>query len=128
MCKQIIIVIIFLLCGVFTPALADGFSLKFEWQQISRILLSILADLNNAVVWIASTRPLFSKSSNPCINPLVTVPRAPIGIIVSFIFRSIFNSLAKSRYFSPFLSLLLYSQPGQQSPQFGKFSFFVDYY
>ena len=33
--------------------------------QISRTLLSILADLNNAIVWMVSIRPLISKSSSP---------------------------------------------------------------
>ena len=49
---------------------------------------------------------LISKSSSPFINPLVTVPRAPItiGIIVTFIFHSFFNSLASSRYL-PIFSL-----------------------
>ncbi len=55
--------------------------------QVSRTLLSILADLNNAVVWMVTTPPLISKSPFPFINPSVTVPRAPItiGIIVTFI-------------------------------------------
>ena len=55
-------------------------------HQVSRIL-NILADINNAVVWMVSTRPLISKSSSPCTDPLVTVPRAPItiGITVTFI-------------------------------------------
>ena len=48
--------------------------------QVSRTLLSILLDLNNVVVWMVSTRPLISKSSNPFNNPLVTVPKAPITI------------------------------------------------
>ena len=37
--------------------------------QVSRTLLSILADLNNAVVWMVSTRPLISKFSCPCNIP-----------------------------------------------------------
>ena len=45
-------------------------------HQVSRTLLSILADLNNAVVWMVSTRPF--------INPLVTVSSAPIIIIIVF--------------------------------------------
>ena len=49
----------------FTSALADGLSLEFEWQQVSRTLLSILAVLNNAVVWMVSTLPLTSKFSSP---------------------------------------------------------------
>ena len=44
----------------------------FRWSvsdnnssQVSRTLLSILADLSNAVLWMHSTCPLISKSSNP---------------------------------------------------------------
>ena len=62
----------------FTSVNADGLSLEFEWQQVSRTLLSVLADLNNAAVWMVSTRPRISKSSNPFINHSVTVPRVPI--------------------------------------------------
>ena len=46
---------------IFTPALADGFSQEFEWSkssQVYRTLLSILANLNNAVVWMVSTPSL----------------------------------------------------------------------
>ena len=46
--------------------------------QVSRTLLSILADLNNAVIWRVSTRPLISMSSYPCTNYLGTIPSAPI--------------------------------------------------
>ena len=72
--------------------------------QISRTLLSILADLNNTVVWMVSTHPLISKSSSPCTNPLVIVPRAPIiiNITVTFVFYSFFSSLVRSRYLSFF--------------------------
>ena len=57
--------------------------------QVSRALLSILADHNKAVVWLVSTRPLISKSSSLYINPLVAVTRAPItlGITVTFMFH-----------------------------------------
>ena len=60
--------------------------------QVSITLLSILANLNNAVVWMVSTLPVISKSSSLCTIPLVTVPRAPItiGIIVTFKFHSLF--------------------------------------
>ena len=54
---------------VFAPGLVDGFSLKFERQQsplVSRTLLSILADPNNVVIWMVSTRSLISKSFSPC--------------------------------------------------------------
>ena len=60
--------------------------------QVSWILLTILAILNNAVVWMVSTRLPTSKSFN---NPLVTVPKAPIeiGIIVTFTSHSFFSIL-----------------------------------
>ena len=68
-----------------------------KFPQVSRTLLSILADLNNAVVWMLSTCPLISKSSCPCTNPLVTVPRASItiGITVTFMFNRFFYYLSK---------------------------------
>ena len=81
----------------------------FHWSlsdskspQVSRIRLSILAVLSNAVVWIVCTRPLTFKSSRPFNNPLVTVPNAPItiGTVVTFMFHSFFNSLARLRYLS----------------------------
>ena len=62
----------------------------FHWSlseskrsQISRTLLSILADLTNAVVWKVSTRPFISKSSSPCTYPLVIAPSASITIGVT---------------------------------------------
>ena len=69
----------------------------FHWSlsdnkspQVTKTLLSILAVLNNAVVWMISTRTPTSKSSSPINNPLVTVTNAPItiGIIVTFMFHS----------------------------------------
>ena len=93
----------------------------FHWRlsdskspQVSRTLLSILAVFNNAVVWMISTRSPTSKSSRPFNNPLVTLPKAPItiGIIVTFMLHSFFNSLARSRYLSLFshaFSFILWS-------------------
>ena len=61
--------------------------------QVFKTRLRILAVLNNAVVWIVSTRPPISKSSRPFNNPLVIVPKVPItiGTIVTFMFHSFFN-------------------------------------
>ena len=76
----------------------------FHWSlsdskspQVSRTLLSILAVLNNAVVWMASTRPPTSKSSSPFSIPLVTTPNAPnaISVIVACMFRSFFQFPSK---------------------------------
>ena len=75
-----------------------------------------------------STRPLTSKSSSPFNNPLVTVPKAPIkiGIIVTCMFHSFFNSLARSRYyffFSYSISFILWS-PGTAKSKILQILFF----
>ena len=84
---------------VFHLSLSDSKS-----PQVSRTLLSILAVLNNVVVWIVSTRPPTSKTSSPFSNSSVTVPNSPttIVIIVTSMFLSFFNSLERSRYLSFF--------------------------
>ena len=94
---------------VFHCSLSDSKS-----PHVSRTFLSILANLNNAVVWMVSTRPLISKSSSSFINPLVTVPRAPItiGINVTFMFHSFFCSPARSSdlsFFSHSFNFTLWS-------------------
>ena len=94
---------------VFNWSLSDSKS-----PQVSRTLLSILAVLNNALIWMVSTRPPTSKSSSPFSNPFVTVPNIPItiGIIITCMFHSFFNSLARSRYLSFFshsFSFILWS-------------------
>ena len=70
-------------------------------HEVFQTLLSILADINNAVVWMVSARPLISKSSSPGINSLVTVPRAPItiGINVTFMFQCFFQFPSKVEVF-----------------------------
>ena len=75
--------------------------------QVSRTLLSILADLN--VTWMVPTRPLISKPSSPSANPLVTVPSASItiGITVTFMLHSFFVSWARSRYLSLFSFIII---------------------
>ena len=60
---------------VFHLSLSDSKS-----PQVSRTRFSIQAVLNNALVWMVSTRPPTSKSSSRFSNPLVTVPNAPIKI------------------------------------------------
>ena len=67
---------------VFNGSLSDSKS-----PQVSKTLLSILAVLSNAVIWIVSTRPPSSKSSWPFNNHLVIVPKASItiGTIVTYI-------------------------------------------
>ena len=91
----------------------------FHWSvsdskspQVSRTLLSIMTVLNNVVVWMVLTRSLISKSSSHFNSPLVTVLNAPItiGIIVTFMFYSFFNSLARYlSFFSHSFSFILWS-------------------
>ena len=76
----------------FRSTLADGLHWSLsdsKSHQVSRTLLSMLAVLNNAVVWMVSARSPISKSSRPFNNPLVTVPKAPITI--GIIFSSMFH-------------------------------------
>ena len=76
---------------VFHCSLSDS-----KFPKVYRTLLSILADLNNVIVWMVSTRPPNFKSSSPFYNHLVTVPKAPITtvLIVTCMFHSVFNFLA----------------------------------
>ena len=105
--------------------------IDFPWSlsrskslQVSRTLLSIPVDLNNAVVWMASTRPLIFMSPGPSTSPLMTVPSGSVttGITVTFRFHSCFNSLPRSSTYLSFrfLSTLLSGMSEQQSPWFLK--------
>ena len=91
--------------------------------QVFITLLSILADPQNAAVWMFSSRPLISKFSSPCINPLVNVPSTPItiGITVTFMCFIVFSVLKQGLgiYLSfCFLSIFLSGLSGRQSPLF----------
>ena len=49
--------------------------IDIKFPQVSRTLLSILANLNNAIVWMVSTHPLISKFSSPLLvstHPLIS--------------------------------------------------------
>ena len=63
---------------------------------------------------MVSISRLITKRTRPCTNPFVTAPSAPItiGITITFMFQSFFNSLARSRYLSLFslsFSFILWS-------------------
>ena len=106
----------------------------FHWSlsgskssQVSWIRLRILAVLSNAV----STHP--PTSSRPFNNPLVIGPDAPIttGTIVTFMFHSFFNSLARSKYLSFFslsFGFILWSAGTAMSTILQILFFFVDYF
>ena len=129
----------FLYPAQFTGDQLSPASCTFHWRlsdsksrHVSRTLHSILTVLNNAIVWMVSTRPPTYKSSSPFNNPLVTVPKAPftIGIIVTCMFHSFFNSQARSRYlcfFSNCFGFILCSARTAKSTIL-QILFFVDYY
>ena len=103
-CQHNLCIIIFSLLRVFHTSVSLWFLtgvLATTSPQVSRTLLNSMADINNAVVWIVSTRSVISMSSSPCMNPLVT------GLNVTFMFHSFFNSLARSSFtFFQFHSVL----------------------
>ena len=67
----------------------------FLFWQPGRVVGQYTIDLNNYVFWKVSTRLLISNSPNPFINPVLTVPCAPIATGISVTF---FSSLARSTY------------------------------
>ena len=98
--------------------------------QVSRTLLSILANLNIAVVWMVSTRPHISKSSGPFTKHLNIVPSAPIttGITITFMshkfsFLVLWPGLCIYLSFRSLL-ILLCGLPGRQSSLFSWFFLF----
>ena len=102
----IIIIIIIYSFRVFHSSASSWF-FTGVWVTASIFRYPVLASLFwpfSAMLsfWIVSTRPPTSKSSKPFNNPLVIVPKSPIiiGTIVTFMFHSFFNSLARSRYLS----------------------------
>ena len=130
-----LLLLLFSLREFFTSALADGLSLELSERkspQVSRTRLSILVVLNNAVVWVVSTRPPTSKSSSFFSYPLVTVPKTSvtIGIIINFKFHSFSNSLVRSRYLSFFshsLSFIVVSRD-RKVDNFANFLFFFFFF
>ena len=117
----------------FIPALADGFPLEFEWQQVSSTLLSILVDVNNAIVWMFSTCPLISKFSSPFINIWGDRSKSTnynwyhCYLYVSLYFLVLYQGL--DIYFSfRYLLILLFGLPGQQSQLFGRLFFFFFFF
>ena len=90
----------FTLLRVFLTSVSWWFLHETEWQQVSRTLLSILAVLNNALVWIVSTRPLIFESSSSSSKAFEIERRAliTIGFIITFMFHCFLCSLARPKY------------------------------
>ena len=79
------------------------FHWRFEWQQVSSSLQDSSQYSGRFSIMLlfgwSPTRSPTSKSFRTFNNSLLTVPKAPItvGIIVTLMFHSFFNSLARSR-------------------------------
>ena len=97
--------------------------------QVSRTLLSILIDLNNAVVRMVSTCLLISNSSSLFTNPLGIFPSAPITISITATFtfyRFLFSS--KVLVLFSLFHFLSFSLCGLLWQQSSLFFFFHDYH
>ena len=104
---------------------------EFSWSlcdnkslQVSTTLLSILADLYTAEIWMITTCPQISKSARPSTNHLGIVPSPPntIGITVTFMFHIFFSSCKVQAFTSLFTFFKFYIVlPGHQNPLFGRF-------
>ena len=98
--------------------------------QVSSSLLSILVNLNNAVVSMVSILPLIFYSASPFSKPFRTVPSVPniIDITISFIFYRFFCCLTRSKYLFIFLLYLISTLWSMGTAKFTKFFFFVKWY
>ena len=125
----VFIIIIFTSCEFFLPALADSLSLEYHWQQVSRTRLSIVANLENTVVWMDSNRPPIFNSSSLLSKPLCTVQSVPItvGITIFHMFHSflVLWQCPKTCLSFYFLWFWLCGPPRSQNPLYGKFSSFL---
>ena len=92
--------------------------LVFPWSlsditssQISKTRLSILVDVNNAVIWMFFSLPLPFDCSNPVSNRWGNVSSTPItlAMAITLMFHSFFNSLLRSKYFFMFLLSFIFT-------------------
>ena len=126
----IIIIIIIILLRSFSHQFLRA---VFYWSlsgsksaQISRTLLSILTDLNNAIFCMVSIHPPIFNSFSPFYNPLGTVPSAPtrigITIIFTFYYYYYYYYYTPYEFFKLTLSevFFLRSLSDSQFPQFFK--------
>ena len=122
--------IIYIIEYYFTPTLDNGFPKDMSCSkshQVFRRLLSILADLIDAVVWIVSACLPISTSSSPLHNtPGNRSKRTNCNFFQRLLHSLFFTSLASTEFLS--LRFLWFSLSGllwYQSPKFGMYSFFL---
>ena len=94
--------------------------------QVSKTLLSIIAGLEIAVVWLVPAHPTISNSYSPLSKPLGIVLRTPItiNITVNLIFLSLQNSLVRILVFLLFRIWGLLRRKSSISSKFFCFIFF----
>ena len=112
--RHVIIIIILLFWGFFQPALADGFSLEAEWQQVSSSLQDssqYSGRFQQCYSLNCLIHPLIFMSSNFSTNPLVIVSSTTItvNITITLIFHSFLCYLARSWYLCLFLIYLSFT-------------------
>ena len=80
-------------------------------SPVSRTLLSIQADFNNALVWMVSIRPLIFDSSTLLSKLLETIQSAPITIYITvgFMSHNFLCFLERSKYLSLFSLTLIFT-------------------
>ena len=131
---RVVRIIIIILLRVFPSCISWWFSIEV-WVTTSLLkspgLFLVFCLIYNAVVWMVSTCPLIFRSSSLSANRLMTVVSAPItiDITVTFMFHSLFGSLARSWYLSLFslsFSFTLWST-GTAKSSIRQVLFFVNY-
>ena len=126
------IIIINIIISLFHASFSNQL-MVFHWclsnrksTQISRTLPCILAELKIEVVWTVSAQSPISISFNLLSKLLVIVLNASFtrGILETYMFHSIFSSLARSNFLSlSFLCFLFFGSLGQQSSPIVRFPF-----
>ena len=116
----------FTACEIFTPVLVFPWILSdSKCPQISRTLLSILANFSNAVVSMIFILPLIFSSFS---KPLGTIPNALNTNVITVILKllSFFSSLTRSKYFSIFLLSFIFTlwSAGMKKSTWGLVLFF----
>ena len=118
----------FILLGVFSNQRQLIVSHRSKFPQVSSSLLSILADLNNTIVWMISTCPLISISSSPFTNLWLLYQAHQLQLVSPSLLWWInfsFFWLGRGTYLAfRFLLVLPSGQLERQGPLFGSFSCF----
>ena len=100
----------------FTIVITCGLLMEYEWQQISKSFLNILANVNNAEVWMVLILSLISNSSKSFFQAFGDLSKCTNYTVLGVYFCS----QARYKYLSIFCFLLfsLCGPPQSQNPFF----------